>query len=123
MRAHGQRKRARPAGDLLRVSIHCGALLARCALPAVKGGGLFVPTTADYELGDRVVLLVTLLENPMTPVMGRVVWVTPAGAVGHRQQGVGVQFDDDDNGRRLCQTLLELLASGRANAAARPHAF
>ena len=62
-------------------------------MPFVVGGGLFVPTTRDYNLGDEVFLLVQLMgETEKTAIAGRVVWITPKGAQGNRPQGVGVQF-------------------------------
>ena len=30
------------------------------------------------------------------PVAGRVVWVTPKGAQGNRQTGIGIEFSDED---------------------------
>ncbi len=65
----------------------------------VTNGGVFVPTSRAYELGDDVFMLLKLMEDTSpTPVRGRVVWVTPAGAQGNKTPGVGVQFDEADNG-------------------------
>jgi len=62
-------------------------------MPFVVGGGLFVPTTKDYNLGDEVFLLLQLMdESEKTAIAGRVVWITPKGAQSNRPQGVGVQF-------------------------------
>ena len=35
-------------------------------------------------------------ESKKVPINGRVVWVTPKGAQGNRQAGIGVQFSDAD---------------------------
>ncbi len=68
-------------------------------MPFVKNGGLFIPTTKRYQLGDEIFLLLQLMEEPdRIPVAGRVVWVTPAGAEGNRTVGVGVQFSEQDKG-------------------------
>jgi type IV pilus assembly protein PilZ len=32
-------------------------------MPFIAGGGLFVPSTKDYSLGDEVYLLVKLLDD------------------------------------------------------------
>lgn len=65
----------------------------------VTNGGLFVPTQRTYELGDEVLMLLKIMNDPsVTPVAGRVAWVTPAGAQGRKEQGVGIQFIDRDNG-------------------------
>jgi type IV pilus assembly protein PilZ len=68
-------------------------------MPFIKNGGLFVPTTARYEIGDEVFLLLRLMDEPeRLPVAGKVVWVTPAGAEGNRAVGIGIQFGDQDEG-------------------------
>ena len=66
-------------------------------MPFVKNGGLFVPTKKDYNLGDEMFLLVKIMDE-IDPVhiSGKVVWVSPTGALGNRPRGVGVQFMGDD---------------------------
>ena len=65
----------------------------------VNNGGVFVPTARNYELGDKVFMLLKLMdETSPVPISGSVVWVTPAGAQGNKAPGVGVQFDETDNG-------------------------
>ena len=68
-------------------------------MPFVRNGGLFVPTTKKYQLGDEVFMLLSLLdENERIPVAGRIIWITPVGAEGNRAAGIGVQFSDQDGG-------------------------
>ena len=63
----------------------------------LQNGGLFVPTTRPYRLQDEVFLLLTLMDEPeKLPVAGRVVWITPEGAQGNRQAGIGIEFSDED---------------------------
>ncbi len=65
----------------------------------VKNGGLFIPTTKKYNIGDEVFMLLSLMEEPeRLPVAGRIIWITPVGAEGNRAAGIGVQFSDQDNG-------------------------
>ena len=41
--------------------------------------------------------MLTLMDEPeKLPVAGRVVWITPAGAQGNRQAGIGIEFSDED---------------------------
>ncbi|WP_295406411.1 PilZ domain-containing protein [uncultured Thiocystis sp.] len=78
-------------------------------MPYIKNGGLFIPTTKNYQLGDEIFLLLQLMEETdRIPVAGKVVWVTPAGAEGNRSIGVGVQFSEQDKGgaRRKIETYL-----------------
>jgi len=73
-------------------SVLCGAYMS-----FLKNGGLFVPTARRYRLGDEVFLLLTLMDEPQKlPVAGRVVWITPEGAQGNRQAGIGIEFSEVD---------------------------
>lgn len=56
-----------------------------------------MPTKKDYDLGDEMFLLVKIMEE-LEPVhiSGKVVWISPPGALGNRPRGVGVQFMGDD---------------------------
>ena len=66
-------------------------------MPFLPGGGLFVPTTRNYNLGDEIFLRLMLIdETDVLPVPGQVVWVTPAQAQDNREQGIGIQFTDND---------------------------
>jgi Tfp pilus assembly protein PilZ len=65
----------------------------------VKNGGLFIPTSKPYKLGDEVFMLLSLMdESERLPVAGKIIWITPVGAEGNRAAGIGVQFSDQDNG-------------------------
>jgi type IV pilus assembly protein PilZ len=81
-------------------------------MPVVADGGLFVPTTREYRLGEDVYLLLSLPDdNQRYPVAGKVVWITPANASGGRTQGVGVRFPNDDKTRALKIKIEELLGT------------
>ncbi|MHB1246722.1 MAG: PilZ domain-containing protein [Sulfuriferula sp.] len=88
---------ARPG--VLSLSIKEKTALFAAYMPFLKGGGIFIPTTKQYKLGDEVFMLLTLMEDPnKIPVAGKVVWITPASAHGGKTQGIGVQFDKNDSG-------------------------
>ena len=93
---------ARPGGaqpGILTLNIKDKSALYVSYMPFIKNGGLFIPTTRDSKLGDEVFLLLTLMDSSeRLPVAGKVVWVTPRGAQGKRQQGIGVQFSPQDGG-------------------------
>ena len=65
-------------------------------MPFVKNGGLFVPTQKDYNLGDEMFLLVKVMDE-IDPVhiSGKVIWISPPGALGNKPRGVGLQFTGD----------------------------
>ena len=95
-----------------------GALYA-AYMPLLSDGGLFVPTTRDYRLGDDVYLLLSLPDDPQRyPVAGKVAWITPLNASGGRTQGVGVKFPNDEKARVLRGRIEELL--GTAISSAKP---
>src|SRR3954469_8441076 len=95
-----------------------GALYA-AYMPLFAEGGLFVPTTREYKLGDDIYLLLSLPEDPQRyPVAGKVGWITPANASGGRTQGVGVRFPTDDKSRVLRIRIEEVL--GTAISSAKP---
>jgi type IV pilus assembly protein PilZ len=82
---------------MLSLSIKEKAALYAAYMPFLKTGGLFVPTNRAHQMGDQVYMLLSLMEDPSKiPLSGKVVWITPPGAQGNRQQGIGVQFDDNE---------------------------
>ena len=93
---------------ILSLTIKDKAVLYAAYMPFVVNGGLFIPTSKQYHLGDEVFLLLTLMEEPeKIPVAGKVVWITPRGAGGTRAAGIGVQFNEDsDSARKKIETYL-----------------
>lgn len=88
---------ARPG--MLSLSIKDKASLYAAYMPYVTNGGLFIPTTKQYDIGDEVFMLLTLMEdNERMPVAGKIIWITPSGAQGNRSAGIGVQFSFQDKG-------------------------
>ena len=88
-----------------------GALYA-AYMPMFSEGGIFVPTTRDYKLGEDIYLLLSLPDDPQRyPVAGKVGWITPANASGGRTQGVGVRFPADEKSRALRQRIEEALGT------------
>ncbi|HEX7338876.1 MAG TPA: PilZ domain-containing protein [Rhodanobacteraceae bacterium] len=78
----------------------------------LKGGGLFVPTSQHYDLGDEVMLLVTLVEaKERMSVAGKVAWVTPTGA-GSRTPGIGVHFASAGSDGEVARTKIEAILGG-----------
>ena len=82
---------------ILSLTIKDKAVLYAAYMPFLDNGGIFVPTNKRYSIGDEVFMLLTLMDEPeKIPIAGRVVWITPAGAQGNRQAGVGVQYSEQD---------------------------
>jgi type IV pilus assembly protein PilZ len=107
---------ARPS--VIQLAIKEKAALYAAYIPLFANGGIFVPTTREYRLGDDVYVLLSLPDDPQRyPVAGKVAWVTPARSTGNRTQGVGVRFPSDEKSVQLKslieQTLGARLASDR----------
>jgi type IV pilus assembly protein PilZ len=114
--ANGQPAGARPA--VLSLSIKEKAALYAAYMPYLKNGGIFVPTTRQYQLGDDVYLILTLLDDSTRiPVAGKVVWISPA-AGGSKTPGIGVHFPADDSGAMARKRIEDAL--GAALKSARP---
>lgn len=95
-----------------------GALYA-AYIPLFAEGGLFVPTTREYRLGEDIYLLLSLPDDPQRyPVAGKIAWITPANASGGRTQGVGVRFPSDEKTRGLKIKIEEIL--GTAISSSKP---
>ena len=98
---------ARPG--MLSLSIKDKNSLYAAYMPFVVNGGLFIPTTKKYKLGDEVFMLLSLMdESERLPVAGKIIWISPEGANGNRATGVGVQFAHQDKGatRGKIETIL-----------------
>ncbi len=88
-----------PRQGILSLTIKDKNALYAAYMQFVRNGGLFIPTTKQYKLGDEVFMLLTLMdEAERLPVAGKIIWITPVGAEGNRAAGIGVQFSDQDGG-------------------------
>lgn len=86
---------------ILSLTIKDKSVLFAAYMPFIKNGGLFIPTSKNYQLGDEVFMLLKLMDEPeKLPIAGKVVWITPKGAQGNKAAGVGLQFTGDDHTAR-----------------------
>jgi type IV pilus assembly protein PilZ len=96
-------------GGILQVNIQDKQGLYLSYMPFLKNGGIFVPTKKEHKIGDKVFLMMTLLNDPeKVAVSGVVAWVTPQGANSMGDQGIGVHFDN--NGHAAKGKIENLLA-------------
>lgn len=100
-----------PKPGVLSLAIKEKAALYAAYMPYVKGGGLFIPTSKSFKIGEEVFMLLSLIDDPMKlKVVGHVVWITPAAQTG-RPQGVGVKFSEKDGGLEARNKIEGLLGS------------
>lgn len=105
-----------PRPSVIQLSIKEKTALYAAYIPAFTDGGVFIPTTRDYALGDDVYVLLSLPEDVQRyPVAGKVAWVTPAKAAGGRTQGVGIKFPKDEKSQALKLKIEELLGAQLAS--------
>lgn len=105
---------ARPS--VVQLAIKEKAALYAAYIPLFAEGGVFIPTSRDYKLGDDVYVLMTLPDDSQRyPVAGKVAWITPARAAGSRTQGVGIRFPSDDKSRLLKIKIEEILGAHLAS--------
>lgn len=108
--AAGQNGGARPS--VLSLPIREKAALYAAYMPFLANGGIFVPTSKPYKIGDEIYLILTLMDDPTKyPIAGTIVWVTPAGANNNKAQGIGVHFSPDESGQRVKLRIEELLGA------------
>lgn len=80
-------------------------------MPFLSGGGLFIPTSKPYRMGDEVFMLLSLLDDPLKlKVVGHVVWITPS-TQGNKPQGIGVQFNEKNGGQEARNKIESLLGN------------
>ena len=101
-----------PRPSVIQLAIKEKAALYAAYIPLFADGGVFIPTTRDYKLGDDVYVLLSLPDDPQRyPVAGKVAWITPANAAGGRTQGIAVSFSTDEKVRVLRQKIETLLGT------------
>ncbi|HSV47426.1 MAG TPA: PilZ domain-containing protein [Ramlibacter sp.] len=105
-----------PRPSVIQLAIKEKAALYAAYIPLFADGGVFIPTSRDYKLGDDVYVLLSLPDDPQRyPVAGKVAWVTPARAAANRTQGVGVRFPSDEKSRLLKLKIEEILGGHLAS--------
>lgn len=105
---------ARPS--VVHLAIKEKAALYAAYIPLFIEGGVFIPTSREYQLGADVYVLMTLPDDTQRyPIAGKVAWVTPPRAAGNRTQGVGVRFPNDEKSRLLKLKIEEILGAHLAS--------
>ncbi len=108
-----------PRPSVIQLAIKEKAALYAAFIPLFSEGGIFIPTSREYKLGDDIYVLLSLPDDSQRyPVAGKVAWVTPAKASGNRTQGVGILFPKDEKSKALKLKIEEIL--GGQLAADRP---
>ena len=108
---------ARPS--VLSLPIKEKAALYAAYMPFLTNGGIFVPTSKSYKIGDEIYLILTLMDDVTKyPIAGKIAWITPAGANNSKAQGIGVHFSSDESGKRVRQRIEEILGAALGSSRA-----
>ena len=105
-----------PRPSVIQLAIKEKSALYAAFIPLFVEGGVFIPTSREYKLGDDVYVLLSLPEDPQRyPVAGKVAWVTPTKASNNRTQGIGILFPKDEKSRLLKHKIEEILGAHLAS--------
>lgn len=82
-------------------------------MPYLQNGGLFIATAVDmgeYYLEQPVSLNIQLpnADTQDIHISSKVAWITPSGAF-HKIAGIGVEFDDNPESKKLRALIEEIL--------------
>ena len=109
--------------SVLSLNIRETSALYAAYIPQFKYGGIFIPTNRSYHVGEDVFMLISLPDDPAKlPVTGKVVWITPEGALGKKVQGIGVQFGSDEAGQSV-KRKIEVILAGEPGGDRNTHTF
>ena len=93
------------------LTIRSKAALYAAWIPLLRNGGIFLPSNRSHGLGEEVLILLSLLDDPnKVPLQGNVAWINPPHSAGNRPQGIVVQLQDSDVVRELRKKVETLLA-------------
>jgi len=72
--------------------------LNRSYMPFIKdGGGLFIPTSKTFSLGEKIQVNLQLPDHAESfNVEGKVIWITPTRPLHLALPGIGIQFISDN---------------------------
>jgi type IV pilus assembly protein PilZ len=107
--ASGNTSPARPG--VFSLVIRSKAALYAAWIPLLRGGGIFLPSNRTHHLGEEVIVLLSLLDDPTKiSLQGLVAWINPPHAAGNRPQGIGIQLIENEQGREFRKKVEGLLA-------------
>jgi type IV pilus assembly protein PilZ len=86
--------------------------LYKAYMPYLGNGGLFVTHQAKWALGQKVLLHVTLPNEPVEEkhaLETTIAWITPTSAQGRWIAGIGLEFSTNEASRRVREKINVLL--------------
>lgn len=94
-------------GRMMSVSLKDKPIAYYSYMPFLEHGGIFVPTNDEFKMGEEVLLVLELFDNPEKFFLRtRVVWINLSRTTNGQPQGVGLAFGDDETGIK-CKNYIE----------------
>ncbi|MBH5329289.1 PilZ domain-containing protein [Eikenella sp. S3360] len=94
-------------GRMMSVSLKDKATAYYSYMPFLEHGGIFVPTNDQFTMGEEVLLILELLDQPEKHFLRtRVVWINLSRTTNGQPQGVGLAFGDDETAIK-CKNYIE----------------
>ena len=94
-------------GRMMSVSLKDKPIAYYSYMPFLEHGGIFVPTNDEFKMGEEVLLVLELFDNPEKFFLRtRVVWINLSRTTTGQPQGVGLAFGDDETGIK-CKNYIE----------------
>lgn len=104
-----------PNAKMLSLSLKDKPSVYYSYMPFFELGGIFVPTADVFNMGDEVLLLLELLDNPEKfPLKTKVGWITHKRTSNGQPQGIGLMFGDDEISVK-CRLYIENQLPGLVN--------
>lgn len=87
-----------------------GGWLLAAYIPLFADGGIFIPSSRDYRLGDDVYVLLSLPDDPQRyPVAGKVAWVSARQSARRSRPAWASASPADEKSRQLKLRIEEIL--------------
>ena len=79
-------------GRMMSVSLKDKPIAYYSYMPFLEHGGIFVPTNDEFKMGEEVLLVLELFDNPEKFFLRtRVVWINLSRTTNGQPQGVGLR--------------------------------
>lgn len=110
---------ARPG--VLALTIRERSTLYAAYISNLRNGGIFIPTSKPYKLGDEVFMILNLMNDPQkVSVAGKVAWLTPENCQTKKAAGIGVHFNPGE-AAQTARSRIESILGGLVNASRSTH--
>lgn len=97
-------------GKMLNLTIPDKPELYRSYMSFLQHGGLFAPTTDQFQMGDEVLLALNLPEfNEPKFLRTHIVWINDTLTADGQPQGIGLAFGNDEDSISVKQAIEDLL--------------